>query len=236
MPTRMFNRRPPFLVFNEPEANGSSNPPAPLTDEQFLEQNGFPRNTATDDMTPDQKAAYWRNESKKHQADAKAKDKDLAKWSGLGDFDTISQSISDADEQRRSALSDQQKAVEDAEKSARSAGYAEARDKFAKPALQAILVNKTKGAAESDEDAATRVNGILAVLDVQAFIGDDGGLDAAKVDTFAQSLAPKDGNGAQQQGDPLADVLRRQQESANGHAGSVASMEAEIYKRLAPSK
>lgn len=209
------------IRFFDGEHGASGNPPQePKPGEQGSGDAGFPANTPLTEMTPEQQAAYWKNESKKHQ-------KTADKWSKLGDYEAVSQSLTDAEAARQSALTDQEKTVEDARKSGEQTGYSKARDSFAKPAVRAILVAQTRGHAESKEDAETRVDSILTALDVQAFIGDDGTLDAAKVETFAQSIAPKDGGaGSGGSGDPLADTLRRQTPTPQGQGGSIAALRA----------
>ena len=188
-------------------------------------KSGFPANTPVDQMTPEEKAAYWRAESKKHQ-------KVAAKYEKLGDVDTVAQALEDAEKTRNESLTEQQKAVADATKAGETAGYEKARDLFAKPAISAILQTRVKRPGETDQEVQARVEGVIGALNVTAFLNEDGALDAAKVETFAQSLAPSDGDEQRPGNDPIADALRRQHQNPHGHGGSIASMEEEHFKRL----
>jgi hypothetical protein len=222
--------------FNDDQGapGGTGTPPAqeqnPTGTPGGADDPGFPANTPVAQMTAEQQAAYWRDQSKKQQSLAE-------KFAKLGDFDTVKKALDDAEASRQSALTEQQKAVEAAEAAAKTAGYEEARDKFARPAVAAILLARTKRADEKDEDATARVKGVVDALNVAAFLDEHGVLDAAKVETFAQSLAPTDSNGGSgQHGDPLADVLRRQSPTPVGSGGSVKAIEDEVYARLSTKK
>lgn len=206
-------------------ADGGNTPPTQENNNGGNEDLGFPLHTPTDQMTDAQKAAYWRHESKKHQKDAE-------RWSKLGDFETVKKALDDAEKARQASLSEQEKAVENARKEGETTGFERARDQFAKPALTAILVARTKGSQEKEEDARARVKNAVEALNVTAFLDENGELDAEKVETFAQSLAPSGGNGSAGGGDPLAAALRRQGSAPQGHAGSVAAMEKDFYDRL----
>lgn len=232
-PTRFDVTGTRFFNDDAGPAGGTGTPPAQENNpggNSGGEDLGFPANTPTEQMTPEQQAAYWRNQSKTQQKRAE-------RFAALGDFDTVKKALDDAEASRQAALTDQQKAVEAAQSAAKAAGYEEARDKFARPAVAAILLARTKRADEKDEDASARVKGVVDALNVTAFLDENGVLDAAKVESFAQSLAPTDSNGGSgQQGDPLADVLRRQSTTPIGSGGSVKAIEDEVYARLSTKK
>ncbi|WP_157811178.1 hypothetical protein [Microbacterium lacus] len=232
MPPCMLNRRPPWIVFVDPDPTGSSKPPVPSpppgtqTPEEFLAEHGFPKDTAVDDMTPEQGRAYWRNMSKTNQKEAEA-------FRKLGKTpDEIRTILADAETARQAALTADQKAIEDAKQT----GFSEAREKFARPAVHAILVARTKGAKESDEDAATRVSGLLDVLDVTKFVNAEGVLDASKVETFAQSIASKDSNDGTPGGGLLHQVLGSSTPGQQQSAGSVDAYRKQARERMAPKQ
>jgi hypothetical protein len=223
----MFTRKPFFLLrfFDGENPTGGTTPPLkPTLDGETFD---FPVETKVADMTPEQRAEYWRHESKKQQ-------KNLTPWLKFGSVDEVRTKLTAADDAAAAALSDADRALAQARTEAQTAGFEAARDKFAKPAVQAILVARTRGADETPEDAAARVNGVLEVIDVQKFIDADGNLDAAKVETFANTLAPRASNDGTPPGDLLGDVLSRQSKTPPGTGGSVAAMEQAFYDRLKP--
>lgn len=239
---------PPFLVLNDAGAEGSSNPPAEpnpdeflpgdadLSDDEFKAKRGFPRKTPKDQMTQEERELSWRYEAKKQQHTVEALRRDMQRWEALGAFDAVNQALSDAETARQASLTDQQKADENAQKArdaAEATGFARAQALYLRPVVQTLLVAQTRRADESKEDAIDRVTVVLDALDVTKFVTDNGSFDAEKVETFAKSLAPKDGDGSGTgAGDPLVDALSRQHPSDPGHSGSVAAMEASVYERL----
>jgi hypothetical protein len=226
--------RRPWLVFNAPPATGGTVDRSTLTPEDFLTQFGFPKDTATDDMTDAQKAAYWRDKSKGFQRDSEAKDRELSQWKGLGEFDAVSTTVTTAEQERQKNLTDAQRAQEEAqraEQAARTAGEAVARQKFLGTAVRSSLVALTRGPNETPEDAAKRVNGALEFVDVARFLNDQGDLDESRLGTFAESIgAPSAGAGAP--GDPLHVIMQRQSAPPAGSSGSVADARARTKERL----
>lgn len=220
--TPMFARRiPPYLRFAEGE---NDTPPAAPADDL-----GFPAATPVDDMTADQKAAYWRHEAKKQQKRADKFDK-------LGDPDKIRADL-DAAEQaaedaRRAAQSEHERALEDARKEGRDEAAAEASGKWLKDAVQSHIALLAQAPGETPEDTRTRVNGVLQYIDPTQFIGDDGALDADKLTNFANSLGTGAPATPEPSGNPLLTVLRRQNTPEQGAGGSVASFEQAAYDRL----
>lgn len=191
---------------------------------------GFPADTPTSDMTPEQKAAYWRHEAKKQQ-------KARAKYEGLGDPDAIRKTLADAEaaaeKARQDAMSEQDRALDDAKRAARAEGAADAQGKWVKEAVHSRIALLTHTSGESPAEAADRVNGVLAYIDASQFVTSDGVLDTDKIKSFAESL----GKGGQAQqgatgGDPLIGHLGRQQEPSPGAGGSVAALEQAAYDRL----
>ncbi|MCJ1709235.1 hypothetical protein [Microbacterium sp. VKM Ac-2923] len=226
----------PWIWFNGPEVTGGG--PTDLTDDQFREANGFPRNTKTDDMTDAEQAAYWRAQSKKQQADAKAKDTELAKWQGLGAFDAVSTTVTDAEAERQKNLTDQQRAQEEAaqrEAAARAAGESQGASKHLKAAVEGQLLALTRRSDEEPADALARVRGALKFVDTAKFLNADGDLDIAEVEAFAASVAPT-GPANSATGDPLAGMLSRQVLPQPGAAGSVASHREAAYERAGGKK
>lgn len=197
---------------------------------------GFPKDTPLDDMTVEQKAAYWHNQSKVQQRareDAERKAKAYEKFGSVDDL----QSAADAAEQARlDALDENTRALETARTEAHAKGVQEGAGKHLAAAITGMLIAHVKGAQESFEDASKRVSGAIEFADLNKFVGDDGALDAAKVQTFAQSIGSTDGGGNGTGGYDLLGSMQRQVAPAPGSTGSVTQMEQAFYDRLNPNK
>lgn len=221
----------PWLRYVDP-VDGANGTPKPKDDDL-----GFPKDTPVDDMTVEQVAAYWHNQSKVQQRareDAERKAKAYEKFGSVDDL----QSAADAAEQARlDALDENTRALETARTEAHAKGVQEGAGKHLAAAITGMLIAHVKGAQESFEDASKRVSGAIEFADLNKFVGDDGALDAAKVQTFAQSIGSTDGGGNGDQGGyDLLGSMQRQVAPAPGSTGSVAQMEQAIYDRLNPNK
>lgn len=227
IPETLITRRriPPYVRFLEGE---NDTPPAPKPADK-TEDLGFPAATPVEDMTDVQKAAYWRNESKKQQRRAD-------KFEGLGDPEAIRQRITAADDAaeqaRLAALSDNEKALETARKEGREAGITEGSGTWLKDAVQARAALLAQAPGESAEDVETRVNGVLTYIDAKQFVGDDGALDNDKLTKFAKSLGSGGTAPKAPAGDSLLGTLQRQTIPAPGTGGSVSAIEQAAYDRL----
>ncbi|MDQ1113940.1 hypothetical protein QE418_003388 [Microbacterium testaceum] len=225
----------PWISFFADEVTGGG---PELTDDQFREANGFPRNTKVDDMQDAEKAAYWRAQSKKHQADAKSKETELGKWQGLGAFDAVSTTVTNAETERQKNLTEQQRAQEEAtqrEAAARAAGASEGANKHLTAAVEGHVLALTRSAREEHADALARVRGALKFVDNTKFLDAAGNLDVSEVEAFAASVAPAApaNPGA---GDPLVGMLSRQALPQPGAAGSVAAYRDKAYTRAGGKK
>ncbi|MGO2188190.1 MAG: hypothetical protein ACTH4Y_08075 [Microbacterium gubbeenense] len=231
IPEMTFTHRriPPYVRFLEGE---NDTPPAPKPGDK-QEDLGFPPATPLEEMTLEQKAAYWRNESKKQQRRAD-------KFEGLGDPADIRARITAADEAteqaRLDALSDNEKAIEEARKEGREAGLTEGSGTWLKDAVQARVALLTQAPGESAEDVETRVNGVLTYIDAKQFVGDDGALDNDKLTNFAKSLGSGVTASSAPAGDPLLGHLQRQTTPAPGTGGSVTAIEQAAYDRITGKK
>lgn len=197
---------------------------------------GFPKDTPVADMTPEQEAAYWKNQSKVQQSAREAAERNAKAYEKFGSVEDL-QSAADAAEQARlDALGETERALETARTEAHAKGVQEGAGKHLAAAITGMLIAHVKGAQESFEDASKRVSGAIEFADLNKFVGDDGALDAAKVQTFAQSIGSTDGGGNGTGGYDLLGSMQRQVAPAPGSTGSVAQMEQAIYDRLNPNK
>lgn len=221
----------PWLRFIDPVDGPQGGDPKPNDDDD--KNLGFPKDTPIDQMTPEQQAAYWKNQSKTQQKAREDAEREAGAYKKFGSVDEL-QSAADAAEQARlAALDDNQKALEAARAEGKAEGAKEHGGKHLAAAVKGMLIAHTKGAHESFEDALKRVSGAIEFADLTKFIGDDGDLDAAKVQTFAKSIGStdSDGNGSGG-GFPLFDAMQRQGLPTPGGTGSVAAIEQQAYDRL----
>lgn len=229
------SRRRPWLMFNAPEATGGNVDPSTLSDEDFLAQIGFPRNTAEKDMTPEQGRAYWRHESKKQQKDREARDRELAQWKGLGEYEAVTSTVQGAEAARQAALTEAQRAQEAADRAAadaRAAGEASAASMYLGDAIAGQIVALTIKPGEKPEDAQARVKAALQFVEPTRFLNAEKGIDPALVAQFAASVAPTavDANA----GDPnvLSTLYGNQSAPPQGSGGSIAEARQATRERL----
>lgn len=197
---------------------------------------GFPKDTPVKEMTPEQQAAYWHNQSKVQQKKFEDAEKVTKAYEKFGTVDDLQAAADDAEQARLAALDDNQKAIETARTAGKAEGVQEAGGKYLAVAVKGMLIAHTKGAQETFEDASARVAGAIEFADLSKFVGDNGELDAEKVQTFAKSIGSADSNGNESQSFPLFDSMQRQTLPAPGSTGSVAAMEQQIYDRLKPKQ
>jgi hypothetical protein len=198
---------------------------------------GFPKETPVEQMTPEQQAAYWKNQSKVQQTARETAERGKKAYEVFGTPEEL-QAARDATERARlDALGDNERAIEEAKAAGRAEGVAQSATKHLVSGVTGMLLALTKNAAESFEDATARVNAAIGFADLTKFLGDDGELDAAKVQTFAQSIGPVDGDGTQSEaawGQRFQSDHADRVPPAPGATGSVASMEQAAYDAMKP--
>ena len=223
--------RPWLRYFAPVEGEGGGGDGTPKDDDL-----GFPKETPVDQMTPEQQAAYWKHQSKVQQKAREDAEKATSAYRKFGTPEEL-QSAHDAAEQKRQAdLSEADRALEQAKAAAKAEGIAEAGARNLGPAITGWLVAHVKGANESIEDATARVAGAIAFADLTKFVGDNGELDAEKVQTFARSIGSADSGGDAAGGFTLFDAMQRQNVPAPGSTGSVDALEQQTYDRLTSKK
>lgn len=156
----------PFLMsVADDDASGSDNPPA--EEEQRNDNDevkGFPEGTALDDMTVEQRAAYWRHEAKKQERIAKETKADLKKVSD------------DLESTRRQNLSDEERAIE----KAKDEGRAEAEASAHAASLKTFATYELRLRGMSGTDAAEMVE----LLDLSKLTNADGAIDGDRLDSL----------------------------------------------------
>ena len=132
---------------------------------------GFPADTAPEDMTQEQQTAYWKHQARRHEQSAKR----------LGDV-TLEQykaQQTELEQLRRDKMSDSDKALDDARKAGREEERKALQPKMVQAAFDAAI------GTIDDEDEAKAVRDMVDALDFGSFITDDGAVDTARVQSVA---------------------------------------------------
>lgn len=137
------------------------------------EEQDFPAETKIADMTPAEQAAYWKHQSRKHEAEAKAH----------ADYDELKAKL-EAD--RKKSMTDTERALEDAKAQARAEAIAE----YTKKAKDS-LKSTARGILESRASKSKAID----FLDFDKFITDDGEIDLEAISDFAGILEGSDDTG-----------------------------------------
>ncbi len=195
-----------FIVDPDPNAgSGTITPPVSgeaeflpadeqLTDDEFLAKRGFPRGVKREDLPVEQQLTSLRYEARKWQYLRENEKRAVAAYSKFGSVEDLQTAADAAETARLASLDDNEKAVEAAKAATRAEVLAETGTLHLDTAVKAMLIALTKGAEETFDDAQARVAGAIEFADITKFVGDNGTLDAAKVQTFAKSIGSA-GNG-----------------------------------------
>lgn len=136
----------------------------------------FPENTAPADMTPEQQVGYWKAMARKHESRA-------SKFGNMtpDELTALREKAAAHDALEHELLSDHEKALE--------AAKAEARRETASEYTAELVKTKFEAAAAGRLEA-DRLASILAPLDLNRFLGEDGHVDGTKVSAYVDSIAP----------------------------------------------
>jgi len=175
-------------------------------DDQSVELDGekfaFPAKTAVADMTPDQRAEYWRHEAKKQQSKAPKKPKD---------YDQLAADSAELARIRAEQTPKEQREEQERLDEARREGENTGAEKYLKDAVQGKFQALT---GMKDEDA----DKVFAHLDVRSFVDDEGNLDADAIADYASTHGSV-GEGGGHGPDPVRDAVRRQRPAGAGGGG-----------------
>jgi hypothetical protein len=213
--------RNPRLVFNGTGdgGEGGNSTPKPFVDEGGTEW-GFPAETRTEDMSPEQKAEYWRHKAKKHEKNRKPED-----------FDTLAEKARKFDEQQDASKPPEQKTIDDAV----ARGRAEGRSSLLPDAVIGHL------RAERPNLTVEQATEIVEDLDLSKFTDENGRLNIEKVTKLAAKFTP-----GEEKQDPKTPPARQQTladavanngnpDAAGGGGGSIAAMRKQRREALTPT-
>lgn len=181
------------------------------------DDDGFPKNTPVDQMTPAQREAYWKAQARKHEGRVKA----------LGNLtpETLAKLQADAGELeklRKASQTDSEKAVEDALERGRQEG---------RQALAPELVKNAIAAKVAGRIPDTQLDAVVSNLDHSKFLKDDGTVDADKVKTLVDGLAPAASDGKNGRMPNLGQGSRE-----GGAAGSSVDAGRQAWRDKHPTK
>jgi len=143
---------------------------------------GFPKDTPVAEMKPEEQAAYWKHQSRKHETRA-------TEWSKVGK--TPAEVQAELENLRREKMSDSEKAVADAKAEGRAEAASEYGPKMARLAFETAL-------SHVDED---RRKVLIDNIDLTKVINESGDVDTAKVKKLVDTLAPSGKGGTNQEHD-----------------------------------
>lgn len=176
-----------------------------------LNEHGFPDNTPWKQMPPEQQAAYWRHQSRRHETRANA----------AADYDTVKAEL---DALKAAGQTDAEKAAERARTEAADAARAEERAKLAPRLVGAEF--KSVGAGRIP---AEQLKSLIAGAHAPNFLTGDGEVDTDKVTEFLEPFM-KDGDegSGDKQWPDMGQGKRRSQKPTGVGAG------AELYASRRP--
>jgi hypothetical protein len=204
----------PRLSFMAPKADpaGGGGGGGGGADDQTVEFDGekfaFPAKTAVADMTPEQKAEYWRHEAKKQQGKAPKKP---------ADYDQLQADAAELARIRAEQTPKDQREAQERLDEARREGENIGAQRY----LGDAIFGRIQGITGLDDDV---LNDALEPVDPTYFVDAEGNLDAEKIKKFAGTLAQGSG-GQGNVPDPVRDVVRRQQPAGGGGTGGQSMQE-----------
>lgn len=137
----------------------------------------FPANTPVAEMNPVQQAAYWKAQSRKHEQRAKS-------VPAPDELKKLRDDAAELEKVRQASMGEQERAVATAKAEAAASTARE----YALRLVAAEFRAATAGRMSRDDLAAT-----LEPLDLSKFVSENGDVDVERVTTYADRLAPKNG-------------------------------------------
>lgn len=140
---------------------------------------GFPKGTPVAEMTPEEQAAYWKFQSRKHEQ------RNTGWQQVVGDksAEDLKKDLAELAEIRKSKMTPSEQQIEDAKKQARQEALAEFAPRLAELAFQQALAH----VAEADRKE------LIEDLNLSKFVTEDGGVNMEAVAKTAARIAPVTG-------------------------------------------
>lgn len=167
---------------------------------------GYPENTPVAEMTDKQAAAYWKAQSRKHEGRVKQ----------MADYDQLKTAADEYQKLVEASKTDQEKAIDAARSEAREAALKEVGSRL----VEAQFTVATAGRLGDEQRTA-----LLGGLDLSRFLTADGSVDAEKVKSFVDSVAPT----APSEGSGKPTRVDLGQGSRGGNNAPTTASGAELY-------
>lgn len=162
---------------------------------------GFPENTAVADMKPEEQAAYWKFQSRKHQQRAESR----------GDYDELKAKAERLAELERASESEHEKALREAREAAKAEGRTEAQAEANRTVVTALMDGALRGRGKTDE----QVESLLKHFNPESFVV-DGQPDTKAILSLADSIAGPVTGGGNGRGPDFGQGQRGQHGKASG--------------------
>lgn len=181
-------------------------PPAPAPTPPAPADLGFPQGTPLEQMSAEQREAYWRHYARQHEG----------RWKALGELTPeqlkeLRDKADAHDKAQRDALPEQQRLVEEAREQARKDALAATMPNLVRAEFKAALTGRVKA-----EELEAKVATIVDPLDTSKFLTADGTtVDAAKVTAFVDAAIPP-ATGTRPPGPPNHGAGRRDGTTGSG--------------------
>lgn len=174
--------------------------------------NGFPAETPLDQMTVEQREAYWKFQARKHEGTVKSR----------ADYDDLKAKADELETLKAASATQAEKDLEEARRQGENIGAG----RYLKAAVEGRFQALT---GKSDEEIAT----IFAHADAQSFTDDQGLIDTEKLKSYAATFGTKDAQQQQLPHDPVAAAIAAQRQAAGGgNTGSIAEMQRQRVEEL----
>jgi hypothetical protein len=137
-------------------------------------EKGFPEGTPLEQMSVEQREAYWKHHARKHEDAVKS----------MGDYQSLKDKASQYDALVAASQTEQERAVEAAKAEGRTAGKAEVTPLIVRTEIkaQAALAGMTDAAA---------LKALTDRLDTTTFLNDKGDIDPDEVEKYVKSIVTK---------------------------------------------
>lgn len=179
-------------------------------------KNGFPSETAVDDMTPDQQVAYWKHQARKHEKASKSH----------ADYDQLKQDAEELAKLKAANATDREKEVEEARREGENLGA----ERYLKDAVKGHF----RAATGKNPD---EVDKAFEHIDAKSFVDAQGDVDVEKLEEFAKSFGGSGDSNKNSQDDPVKAAIERQRQGGGGSgSGSIEEIRKARLEKLTSAK
>jgi len=169
--------------------------------------NGFPADTALDQMSVEQREAYWKFQARKHENTVKSR----------ADYDQLKQAAAELAQLKAANATAEEKALENARLQGENIGA----QRYVKAAVRGEI------RASAPHLKPEQVDELLSIIDTSAVLRDDGEVDAEKVGKIISSFAPADKQ--EKHTDSYSDTIRQSRQASG--AGSIAELKKQYHEQ-----